>query len=156
MVVLIEGCKKLIGIHFSDWSPVTRNSYFDYYFDNLPLRILTKNPNRVYQKRMIHLQFEQIGTIEIDMLYQRYQISSCYSEWQDLNNLPEAVYKEWTISKTQETLTVLCNGVEVINLVYAEVTVEPCSATWSKNVTKIQFTDSDTASDLRKYQTLGM
>ena len=90
------------------------------------------------------------------MLYQRYQISSCYSEWQDLNNLPEAVYKEWTISKTQETLTVLCNGVEVINLVYAEVTVEPCSATWSKNVTKIQFTDSDTASDLRKYQTLGM
>ena len=60
--------------------------------------------------------------------------------------MPEEKNKIWTISRTKEALTVLCNRVEVLNLVYAEVD-KYCHRKWSKTSAKIKFISNDQASD---------
>ena len=86
-----------------------------------------------------------------DMIYieinnKRYQIYSCnYGGWTNFGKFPADVNKEWTFTKTKEALTILCNGVEVVNLVYAEQ-YHYCTKRWSKDVTKIRFHSHDSAS----------
>ena len=90
------------------------------------------------------------GTITIYIRSKQYYIPSCHDGiWSKLNNLPAAVNKEWIFTKTKEALTILCNGVEVVNLVYAAVH-NYCKKIWSRNVTKIRFRSDDTASDFWK------
>ena len=123
---------------------MTRNENLDHDLETNPLKILT-NSTRVSQK--IHLQMVDAGTITIYIQSEQYYIPSCNDGiWSKLNNLPAAVNKDWIFTKTKEALTILCNGVEVVNLVYAEVH-NYCTKIWSRNVTKIRFMSDDTASD---------
>ena len=83
----------------------------------------------------------------IEIGRRRFYIHNCGHH--SFPNLPEDLNKEWTISKTKEALTILCNGVEALNLVYDEVDIY-CTRTWSKSATKINFRNSDKASDYRR------
>ena len=98
---------------------------------------------------------QNADTIDINIRYEQYQINSCnYGVWTKFNNLPTDVNKKWTFTKTKEALTILCNGVEVVNLVYAEQ-YHYCTTRWSKDVTRIRFHNADTASDYWKSVTQG-
>ena len=93
---------------------------------------------------VVNLELPGVGKIRIDFRQRRFQIDRCgYNAFQ---NLPDSLNKEWTISKTKEALTILCNGVEVLNMVYDEVDVY-CTRIWSRDVTKIKFKNDDRASE---------
>ena len=104
----------------------------------------------------MYLDLENVDVIQINIQNKQYYISSCsyYRSWKNFNNLPEAVQREWVFIKTKRALTILCNGEEVVNLVYAEVS-DYCTSRWSRKVTKIRFYNHDTASDYWKPVTQG-
>ena len=60
-------------------------------------------------------------------------------------------YRIWTFKKQDNTLQLLCNGVEILNLKYIEISDKGCNNIWSRDFVKIIFPDNkdgiDTASD---------
>ena len=87
--------------------------------------------------------------IDIEINNKRYYVNSCnyggWTGWTNFDKFPADVSKEWTFTKTKKALTILCNGMEVANLVYAEQH-NYCTTRWSKDVTRIRFYNHDTAS----------
>ena len=125
-----------------DWSPITRNEVIDHDLEATPLKILTDTALGIND--FVNLLVMSLGKIRIDFKHKRFSIDSCGSY--GFVNLPEDLNKEWTISKTKEALTILCNGVEVLNLVYDEVDIY-CTRLWSKATSQIRFMNDDSASD---------
>ena len=133
----------------SGWITVKKNRYLDLDLRTTSLRIFTNTSGRMY------LDMQNAHTIDIDIRNEQYQIYSCnYGGWTKFNNLPADVNKKWTFTKTKEALTILCNGVELVNLVYAEQH-NYCTTRWSKDVTRIRCYNHDTASVLWKSVTQG-
>ena len=82
----------------------------------------------------------------------QYRIYYCNS-FRDLTWQPSAeVEKIWTITKTETALTITCNGVEVLNYLFAESLENSCVTTWGDDVVEnIEFDNNeDTASDFYK------
>ena len=52
--------------------------------------------------------------------------------------------KVWTISKTDSALTIECNEVELVSLIFAE---NGCADQWGQQVKQIKFSSYDEASD---------
>ena len=127
---------------FPDWSPIKKELAIDHDLEAIPLQVLTNTV--VGQNGAVNLELPGFGKIRIDFRYRRFQIDRCGNY--GFQNLPDSLNKEWTISKTKEALTILCNGVEVLNLVYDEVDIY-CTRIWSRDVTKIKFKNDDRASD---------
>ena len=80
----------------------------------------------------------------------KYYIGYCSASG-ELTALPvqpgEEVEKIWKIGKTNTTLTIECNGVEVLNYQFSDSNETECESRWEEDVLKIQFTQHDTASD---------
>ena len=68
-------------------------------------------------------------------------------------------YRIWTFKKQDDTLQLLCNGVEIYNLNYAESSNTDCKPRWSQDFSIIRFVSSDdkpdTASDSYRQYTDG-
>ena len=81
----------------------------------------------------------------------KYHIGYCTSPyWITLPvQPPEEVDKTWTIRKTATTLSIECNGVEVLNYQFSDSSLGDCVSKWGGDVVdKILFgSSSDTASD---------
>ena len=66
---------------------------------------------------------------------------------------PEEQVKVWTITETETSVVLTCNGVEIVNFQYSDSTKNKCVPKWSSDATKIIFKDenngggTDTASD---------
>ena len=60
---------------------------------------------------------------------------------------PVEVDKIWTIIKTETAIIVSCNGVEVLNYLFADSSDDRCVPRWGGGVEQIRFIDSDSASD---------
>ena len=118
----------------------------DHNFKETPLQIMTNAKLGKYA--YIMLVVENIGNLRIDFRYKRFNIYPC-GTYAFPSNLPVEINKIWTISRTKEALTILCNGVEVLNLVYIEIN-EDCHSKWSKDSTKFTFGNQDDASDYAK------
>ena len=88
------------------------------------------------------------GFITISFQYKRFEISSC-GYYALPSHLPKERNKIWTISRTKEALTILCNEVEVLNMVYAEFD-KYCTRQWTTDSTAIKFWSNDLASDYMK------
>ena len=60
-------------------------------------------------------------------------------------------YRIWTFKKQDNTLQLLCNGVEIFNINYVASPKEACKSQWSQDFSIIRFVNSndkpDTASD---------
>ena len=128
---------------FPDWSLITREVAIDHDLEAIPLQVLTNTV--VGKEDVVNLELPGVGKIRIDFRYRRFQIDRCglYS----FQSLPDSLNKEWTISKTKEALTIQCNGVEVLNLVYVDSTNSQCQIIWSKDVSQVKFKSDDRASD---------
>ena len=120
----------------------------DHDLEATPIRILT---NTVLGKHeVVVVEVKNSGLLRIDFRFKRFNIDSC-----GLHNFPTSILeeldvnKEWTISKTDKALTVLCNEVEALNLVFDEVDIY-CTRAWSKDVTQIKFRNEDSATDYWK------
>ena len=111
---------------------------------------------------MVRLGFGELGdSMEVRIIFSNpplYSIMKC-----DKNSnftLPGTErYRIWTFTKQDNTLQLLCNGVEIFNFNYVEFSTNTeCSETWSQNISNIQLMSdsdvSDTASDFyREYRT---
>ena len=113
-----------------------------------PIKIRTNTHMAGYGGK-IRLILRYVDTIQIDIPNSEYYTYSCnfHGMWTNFKNLPNTPNKEWTIIKTKEALTILCDEEEVVNLVYAEVH-DYCSRKWSKALTQIYFSRHDTASEV--------
>jgi len=59
-----------------------------------------------------------------------------------------SVNKIWTIAKTEESLIISCDGVELLNYVFSESSDDECVSKWGGNqVDEIRFSSLDTASN---------
>ena len=78
-----------------------------------------------------------------------YAINSCTSNWRDLPVQPPVeVDKIWTINKTETAFIITCNGVEVLNYLFADSSKTSCATTWGGDVVEnIEFKSTETASD---------
>ena len=123
----------------------------DHNLEVSPVRILTKTAIRKVND-FVNLYVKDNGRIQISFWLEKFIIEHCGSY--AFTNLPDDLNKEWTISKTKEALTILCNGVEALNLVYAEVNLY-CTRSWSRDTTKIRFLNDDRASENWKPLTEG-
>ena len=85
------------------------------------------------------------GFITISFRHKRFDISTC-GHYAFPLHLPEERIKIWTISRTKEALTILCNEVEVLNMVYAEFD-KYCTRQWTLDSTMIKLWADDLASD---------
>ena len=98
---------------------------------------------------IVILIVQNIDIILIEYRPRRFSIPSCGYYPKFPPHMPVEVKKVWTISKTKEALTILCNGVEVLNLVYAEIN-KYCTRSWSKSSSMINFRSDDLTSDYIK------
>ena len=85
------------------------------------------------------------GFITISFRHRRFEINTC-GNYAFPSHLPEETIKMWTISRTKEALTILCNGVLVLNMVYAEYDIY-CTRKWTIDSTIIKLWSDDLASD---------
>ena len=127
----------------------------DHDLEATPLQILTYIA-RVGDGEKVSLNVENIGQIVFDFgwKYRGFHIQSCGRHLFPTHELVEGT-KIWTISRTKKALSLLSNDVEVLNLVFAELT-ESCVKTWSGSSTKIIFTTDDLASDYKRSLIQGM
>ena len=84
----------------------------------------------------------------------QYSIYYCtgYNSYIDLPVQPPAgVEKIWTFNKTETAIIITCNGVVVLNYLFAASSDSSCVTRWGGDVVEqIKFTVSDTASDFYK------
>eukprot|EP00116_Pleurobrachia_bachei_P007230 sb/3467492/ len=73
----------------------------------------------------------------------------CTTSWPELPvQPPQEVDKIWTIRKTNTTLNIECNGVEVLNYQFSDSSLDDCVKQWGGDVVAIEFSSyDDTASD---------
>ena len=85
----------------------------------------------------------------------QYEISECSSYTNFSTNPPADVNKIWRITKTRTSgirLQIHCNDVEVLNILMSDTTCSSSSWStyWNRDIEKIYFGNSDTASDYYK------
>ncbi|KAL5248875.1 hypothetical protein ACHWQZ_G017909 [Mnemiopsis leidyi] len=129
-----------------DWTAATKNVEINHDLETTPLQIITNTLLRQTDK--VHVYVQHIGTIQISFQHRRFYILSC-GDYEFPSDLPAERDKIWTISRTKEALTILCNGVEVLNMVYAEFD-KYCTRAWSQSSALIEFRSDDLASDYTK------
>ena len=70
---------------------------------------------------------------------------------------PDVLNKTWTILKTNTTLSIECNGVEVLNYQFSDSSGSSCVPRWGGDVVKkIKFSFYDTASNSYQKKKEGM
>ena len=86
----------------------------------------------------------------------QYYINYCSTSWTNFpTNPPADVNKVWRISVTRTSgirLQIHCNDVEVLNILISDTTCSSSSWStyWNRDIEKIYFGNSDTASDYYK------
>ena len=102
------------------------------------------------------------GSVGIDVIFTdppTYDIGYCGTRT-DLIMPGTEKYRIWTFQKENNTIQLLCNGVEIYNLNYAEYSDDKnCIVRWSLDFTHLRFVKSasltDTASDFYRPYTKG-
>ena len=108
------------------------------------LQILTNTQPGKHES--VVLYFINVGKLSIEFLHKRFWVQNCGTPAFP-SSLPAEGDRQWTISKTKDALTILCNGIEVLNLVYTDSTDSSCSNVWTKESTSFKFLSNDFASD---------
>eukprot|EP00116_Pleurobrachia_bachei_P006278 sb/3466540/ len=142
-------CMKLV------WSPVVRDDK-DIPFDleSTPLQIKTNSTAWSEEEIVVYTYTANgslMGSVEVRFTKPiQYYISYCATSWPELPVQPgDEVDKIWTIRKTNTTLNIECNGVEVLNYQFSNSSRDKCVPKWGGDVVKkIRFHSYyDTASD---------
>ena len=120
--------------------------YIEQDLETTPLQIITNTKPGITDQVLLNLA--NIGRLSVEFQRSRFYIVTCgYRYFPPY--MPEEKNKIWTISRTKEALTVLCNKVEVLNLVYAEHN-KYCHRQWSKTSAQFMLENGDLSSDYTK------
>ena len=142
------------------WTEVQRDATITYHLENSPLQIRSNSEVGSDEKVRVNL-FTSYGSdiAEFRLTFRsppQYTLTKCTGETNFPTNLPSEMDKVWTISLTRNSgeirVIVNCNDKEVLNVVLSDTT---CSYSdwntyWKKEVKKIKFDSTDTASDFYK------
>ena len=123
--------------------------------ESTPLEIRTNSV--LGNSDRVHVNFYSAGGDEVGRVYLRYHspvqyyLEWCSPSWTNFPvTEPSANDKVWRITLTRTAgvrLVIHCNDVEVFNRLLSTCTYGAWSTYWSRDVTKIWFDSSDTASD---------
>ena len=124
------------------WLKPLGDTHYDIDLTQGPLQIVTNTPSGT--RRYIQVEFwtetEVIGALHVRFEHQPwYQLSYCDWSLVVFENLPESPNKVWTIVPTQESFTVYCNNIQVINIVFTDRKDDFCKEKWPLNITRIRF-----------------
>ena len=139
-----------------------RNVKIEWDLESTPLEIRTNSvlgSNDVVDVVLYSAEGEYAGTVALYFTSTlQYLLGWCSTSWTNLPvTPPSATDKVWRITLTRTAgvrLVIHCNDVEVLNTLLSEAT---CRSGWStywnyRDVTKIKFDSSDTASDYYRPQ----
>ena len=129
--------------------------YIDYDIETYPLQIMTDSV--VGSEDLIRMRFfneSEAGAGGFRVKFAdppQYKIGWCSTDWVTFTNIPEEQVRTWTITKTDTSVILACNGVEIVNYLFSESTTDDCVSYWSRDGVKMKFMseidDIDTASD---------
>ena len=138
------------------WTAVQREVKIDYDLENSPLQIRTNS--EIGSNKEVTVYFDDVhdnpagGVFLYFSSSIKYGLGYCSTSWANfLTPLPSETDKVWTITRSSGTPTIVihCNNKEVLNVVMSDSMCGDSywSTFWSKEVKKIVFMSSDTASD---------
>ena len=125
--------------------------FFDFDIETYPLQIRTNST--AGSGDLLYVQFDDAdgkdaGGVKISFEDPpQWALGYCMEAWKDFV-LTQELIQTWTIKKVYGGGAVLisCNDEEVVNYLYAASNNSKCESKWSKEVSKIRFNPSDTAS----------
>ena len=138
----------------SDWTAVKRdNVHITWDLEGTPLQI--KTDSVVGSDEEIHVRMFAKNGIIIGRVGVKFSstmkgaINFCTVDYPDLPvQPPKQAEKVWTISKTESAIIITCNGVEVLNYLFADSSISDCVPRWGGDVVeRIVFRSYDTASE---------
>ena len=137
--------------------------YIDYDIEDNPLQIMTDSV--VGSEDLLRVGFyTQDDSYCGDMCVKftnppQYWVGSCNNDMEITFTAPEGQVRTWTITKTETSVVLACNGVEIVNYLFSESTRDVCVSYWSRDVVKMKFmsnnNDIDTASNKYRAKTTG-
>ena len=133
----------------SDWVDVDHDNKLEFDIMTYPLQIETKSSLGSDDKVSVRFWGEGsvIGDLTITFGAEpTYSISPCTAIQMKFSSLPEDDIKFWTIKKKDNSLTLECNDVLVLEYVFESSEEAQCSVSWSQDVDSIMFLSVDTAS----------
>ena len=122
----------------------------DYDLERYPLYLKTDSSlsNNIIYLKLFPEKGSLITDISLNWDKKKYRLGSCTpgkpDPWLDLLNVPTDTVKTWIITKTSTSLTITCNDVEVVKLVYDDVdknTFPDCISKMGISVKRILFYD---------------
>ena len=144
-------------VNSTGWMEVRHGVFIDADLENSPLEIKTDSSLGSDERVYLDLRTSEGDSAGDVILYftstPQYQLRYCTTSRTNFTTgLPTGTNKVWKISLTRTSdirLVIHCNEVEVLNVLMSDST---CSSSywskyWSRDVGKIYFDDSDTASD---------
>eukprot|EP00116_Pleurobrachia_bachei_P010086 sb/3470348/ len=135
----------------ADWTAVERGVNIPWDLEGTPLQIKTDSTLGSDNQIRVYIMLKSYGYVNVKFSspIMQYYISYCTSGWTNLPVQPPVeVDKIWTITKTETTLTITCNNVELEVLNYS-VAGSNCVLHWGGDVVEeIRFDETfDIASD---------
>eukprot|EP00116_Pleurobrachia_bachei_P002407 sb/3462669/ len=137
----------------ADWTAVERGTDIPWDLEATPLQIKTDSTlgsGEEIRVRMIDNNGSYIGIVIVRFTStMQYLIEHCITGIEDLPVQPPVeVDKIWTITKTETTLIITYDNVEVLNYLFADSSAGSCATEWGGDVVEeIRFGTGDTASD---------
>eukprot|EP00116_Pleurobrachia_bachei_P005695 sb/3465957/ len=141
-----------IIIIISGWTAVERDVLIPWDLEGTSLQIKTSSTLGSDEQiivRMYYKDDDYIGSVRVRFTSpMQYQIQYC-TAYKDLPVQPQKeVDKIWKITKTETALIITCNGVEVLNYLFADSSRSECVTRWAGDVVEdVLFYFEDTASD---------
>ena len=140
----------LIHLVISGWIQVVRFIPID--LESTPLQIKTNSNTGSWDRISVKTYTadgSSIGWVTVRFFSpMQYKIGYCTSRTILPVQPPDVLDKKWTIMKTNTTLGIECNGVEVLNYQFSDSSNSYCASRWGRNeVETIRFSSSDNASD---------
>ena len=92
---------------------------------------------------------EDTGTVGINVFFTdppSYNVGHCGTKT-DFTLPGTEKYRIWTFKKQDNTLQLLCNGVEIFNINYVESPKKDCKPQWSQDFSIIRFVNADSKPD---------
>ena len=154
IILIVAHCSVITSLTFfkTGWLPVQRNVKIVCDLESTPLEVRTNSVLGSGDNVVVYLysaEGEVAGRVQLRFTSTlQYKLNWCTESWTNLPvTPPSATDNFWRFTLTRTAgirLVIHCNDVEVLNTLFPQAT---CSESGWRNVTEINFSSGDTASD---------